>query len=786
MQAPFLSQSEFEKIFQHHLKVSSYSMSIRSLFGERMLRKINYEPYYQRNYVWDQAKATFFIESILLGTDIPPLVFFNSGGTFEVIDGRQRFETIKRFKSQEFSLKSKGLLTLPQLKGKNYTTLSGEFVDLFEDVKIRIFEFEVINEPRLESALEDRIKKEIFRRYNSGITSLNTAEIDNAIYDTDPISVLFKKRLKDVALNNRIKDCFSLSNGSEIKADNAKILQFLRKNLVLTQFPISHYARTGSRTETFTLLYDIASQSYSENQDKESLKKYVKSHFDNINLVLDLKDYFTTKNFIGNKIMFECILWAISVVSKEQNYEELFLSEQNKEKLLKYYSNNKNIYSVDSYHYYKSIIERYKNTSSIFNEIFNVDYSLYLKDDNFSSSIKDLKRSEGDAILKMEALQSLRVNKPEPSSIPVDELMSDLKTKRYEIRPSYQRQEKINVKKASAIIESIILGIYLPPIFIFKNSKGIKEVIDGQQRILSILGFLGKEYLNETEDLVRSKNDNYKLSGLKILKNLNKQSYLNLDVRTRDKILDFRLQIIEIDSKLNPSFESVDLFIRLNNKPYPILENSFEMWNSFADSDVIQKIKKITKENIDWFFVKDLSKRNSINRMQNEELITILSYILFNREHRPSYNSIGYFQRQEKITGRITDKKDISNTIDKLSIDIISKESFLLCIDKIETYLVNLKQLLNPTPKIALDDVLDIGGTKGVKNRSLIDFYLLFELLISTKTDSYKNISIDEFKTDIQQLKMMLKNPSGKLIDADYYEQFIIKKESLVEKYTNL
>ncbi|RID81948.1 DUF262 domain-containing protein [Mesobacillus zeae] len=47
-----------------------------------------YDPYYQRNYVWDADKASYFIESILLGTEIPPLVFFNTGKQIEVIDGR--------------------------------------------------------------------------------------------------------------------------------------------------------------------------------------------------------------------------------------------------------------------------------------------------------------------------------------------------------------------------------------------------------------------------------------------------------------------------------------------------------------------------------------------------------------------------------------------------------------------------------------------------------------------------------------------------------------------------
>jgi hypothetical protein len=253
-----LSQKEFESIFKNNMKITSYSMSIKTLFSDRMQRKIDYNPYYQRNYVWDRAKATFFIESILLGTDIPPLIFFNSGGKIEVIDGRQRFETMKKFKEGDLSLNIKGLLELPQLRNNTFNKLDDDIQGIFEDVKIRIFEFEVINEPKLSDYLEDKIKKEIFRRYNSGITALNTSEIDNAVYDDDKITIEFKKILKEnKGLTERITETFLGKKFKDKDIDFSKILQLLRKHFVLTSFPISHYARTNNRQNTLKLLYAV-------------------------------------------------------------------------------------------------------------------------------------------------------------------------------------------------------------------------------------------------------------------------------------------------------------------------------------------------------------------------------------------------------------------------------------------------------------------------------------------------------------------------------------------------
>ena len=71
----------------------------------------------------DEEKATYFIESILLGTEIPPLVLFQTKDKNEVIDGRQRYETIKRFLEDKLVLKDKGLHNLKALAGKKIQSI---------------------------------------------------------------------------------------------------------------------------------------------------------------------------------------------------------------------------------------------------------------------------------------------------------------------------------------------------------------------------------------------------------------------------------------------------------------------------------------------------------------------------------------------------------------------------------------------------------------------------------------------------------------------------------------
>lgn len=154
----FLLEEEIKRIFESHIQIEYYLQSINDLFSLRNEKKIVFNPYYQRNYVWDNDKASYFIESIFLGTEIPPLVFFNKGTTdgknIEIVDGRQRFETIKRFKENKINLSDKGLTRLKELgkRGKNnFDSLSPVLTDTFLDTNIRIIEFKVVNEPRLDA-----------------------------------------------------------------------------------------------------------------------------------------------------------------------------------------------------------------------------------------------------------------------------------------------------------------------------------------------------------------------------------------------------------------------------------------------------------------------------------------------------------------------------------------------------------------------------------------------------------------------------------------------------------
>ena len=87
------------------------------------------------------------------------------------------------------------------------------------------------------------------------------------------------------------------------------------------------------------------------------------------------------------------------------------------------------------------------------------------------------------------------------------ELINLYKNDELIIRPEYQRLFRWSNSQKTALVESILLGIPVPPIFVAEDENGIWELVDGLQRISTIISFYGdlkaelsKEYGESTEN----------------------------------------------------------------------------------------------------------------------------------------------------------------------------------------------------------------------------------------------------------------------------------------------
>lgn len=171
---------------ERKLITQSYDMSVATLL-DQWNEKTLLIPEIQREYVWDNAKASRLIESLLLNIPIPVIYVAEApDDTYEVIDGHQRIRSIARFVNNEFGLSGLRILNDEEHSRKKFYQLSpGEQ----RRIKGRVIREIIITEDSHPS-----MRFEIFERLNTGSVALNAQEIRNSTH-RGPFMDMVKKNL---------------------------------------------------------------------------------------------------------------------------------------------------------------------------------------------------------------------------------------------------------------------------------------------------------------------------------------------------------------------------------------------------------------------------------------------------------------------------------------------------------------------------------------------------------------------------------------------------------------
>lgn len=135
--------------------------------------------------------------------------------------------------------------------------------------------------------------------------------------------------------------------------------------------------------------------------------------------------------------------------------------------------------------------------------------------------------------------------------------------------PDYQREFVWGIKQSSLLIDSFLTGLPVPPVFFYIDDENKNLVIDGQQRILSIVfyieGYFGKESTH-------GKRQVFRLSGLGDRNPFNGKKFEDLAESDQRKLKQAVLRAINI-RQLNPVGESTSayhIFERLNTGGTPL------------------------------------------------------------------------------------------------------------------------------------------------------------------------------------------------------------------------
>lgn len=186
--------------------------------------------------------------------------------------------------------------------------------------------------------------------------------------------------------------------------------------------------------------------------------------------------------------------------------------------------------------------------------------------------------------------------------------------------PSFQRQFVWDIARASKLIESFLLGLPVPPVFLYKKMKS-KEflIVDGQQRIESIVRFLDGEFNGRTFKL---KNVNEKWDG---------KSFVELDETDRFSLETSVLRAIVIQQTNPEDITSIyQIFERLNTGGVRL--NCMEVRQCISSGFLLDKIKE-ENENRNWRKVLGYDRPDK--RLRDRELLLrVFSLSLHRNEYQ--------------------------------------------------------------------------------------------------------------------------------------------------------
>ncbi|NOU99496.1 DUF262 domain-containing protein [Paenibacillus planticolens] len=263
---------------QRKLRVQAYDKSVSDLVRMVRDRDIILNPEYQRNYVWDNKKASLLIESILLNIPIPVIYASEEDdSSWNIVDGLQRLNALRRFYQNNFKLN--GLNILTELNGLRYEDLNPKATRVLNNGNLRIIL--IFNDSHPE------IKYDIFMRLNTGSVKLNEQELRNCLYRGN-----LNNLIKELAKNPIFLSILGLKSPHKRMVDCEMILRYFAFS--------NNFDRSNNTIRNY----------------KGAVKTYLNSYFEsNKNLSLD--------NVEKLRVKFNSVIRAVFEVFGDKAFRKL-------------------------------------------------------------------------------------------------------------------------------------------------------------------------------------------------------------------------------------------------------------------------------------------------------------------------------------------------------------------------------------------------------------------------------------------------------------------------------
>jgi hypothetical protein len=203
--------------------------------------------------------------------------------------------------------------------------------------------------------------------------------------------------------------------------------------------------------------------------------------------------------------------------------------------------------------------------------------------------------------------------------IQVQQLLTMLEQEQIFVSPAYQRQFLWDPARCSRLIESLILGIPIPNIFMATNNDNTWEVVDGLQRISTIVKFAGSLELRKKLHL----DAELRLESLQKIEKFNGATFATLPPHIQQHIRTRPFKVVTLNDK-SDKIVRFDLFERLNTGGIILTPQEIRACvYGGAFSDKLEELSKTT----DFQTVVKLTDRHKADGTSEECVLRFFSFL---------------------------------------------------------------------------------------------------------------------------------------------------------------